>query len=86
MLEFTVPWEDWIEEAHKHKKAQFLELAEECRRYGWKAHCKPIEVGCSGFSRQSLHQTLGHLGIREMQEIRAIKNIIEVSNGAQSMV
>lgn len=71
------PWEERIEEAHKHEKAKYLKLAEECRRTGWKAHCKPMEVGCRGFASQSLHQSLILLGIRGLQERRATKNLTE---------
>lgn len=49
------------EEAHKRKRAKHLELVEAYRGNGWRAHCKPIEVG---FPWQSLHQALRPLGIR----------------------
>lgn len=77
LLELTVPWEDWLEEGHKHKKAKYLKLVEQCRRHGWKACCEPIEVGCRGFVGQSLHQTLSLLGIRGLWEREATENITE---------
>lgn len=63
-----------------HKKAKYLELVEECRRYGWKAHCESIEVGSRGFVRQSLHQA--SIGIRELQERKATKNNIKAAERA----
>ncbi len=49
---------------------------------GWKARCKPIEVGCRGFAGKSLHRVLGLLGICGLHRRRAIKNILEAAEKA----
>lgn len=50
LKELTVPWEERIEEANERKQSKYKEMVEECRKVGWKARCKPIEVGCRGFT------------------------------------
>ncbi len=37
LLELTVPWEEWMEEARERKKAKYAALVAECRENGWKA-------------------------------------------------
>ncbi len=37
LLELTVPWEEWMEEAQERKKAKYAALVAECRENGWKA-------------------------------------------------
>ncbi len=66
-MELTVPWEDYMEEAHDCKTYKYLELSGECRRNGWKAHCEPIEAGCRGFAGHSL---LGHSAALESEGCR----------------
>ncbi len=66
-----------MEEAQERKKAKYADLVAECWRNGWKARCKPTEVGCRGFAGQSLHRVLGLLGICGLHRRRAKKNIME---------
>ena len=47
MGEFTVPWEDNVEEAHERKKEKYEELVMQSEEYGWRAHCYPFEVCCT---------------------------------------
>ena len=47
LLEFTVPWEECMEEANESKRAKYANFVEECHRRGWCAGCVPIEVGCT---------------------------------------
>lgn len=54
MWELTVCYEDNAEEANERKKLKYDELLESCRNNGWKASCKPIEVGTRGFVARSL--------------------------------
>lgn len=54
-------------------------MVEECRRYGWKAHCEPIEVGCRALS---LLQAFNLHGIRGLQERRATNNKTEAAENA----
>ena len=82
LLEITAPWGDRIEEAQERKRAKYADLVAECRRNGWKARCKPIEVGSRGFAGKSLHRVLGLLGICGLHRRRAIKNILEASEKA----
>ena len=49
LLELTVSWEGRMVEENERKQVNYQELVEPCRggsSGGWKARCKPIEVGC----------------------------------------
>lgn len=63
LIEVMVIWEDLIEEVNERKWSKYQELVEECREAGWKAHCKPFEVGCRVFTDQSLCKVYTLLGI-----------------------
>ncbi|XP_063050108.1 uncharacterized protein LOC134444859 [Engraulis encrasicolus] len=82
LLELTVPWEDRMEEAFERKRAKYEELASECRSRGWKTRCNPIEVGCRGFAGQSLIRALKMLGLRGLQNRKAIRNISDAAEKA----
>lgn len=82
LLELTVPWEDRMEEAFERKRAKYEELAGECRSRGWRTRCNPIEVGCRGFTGQSLVRALKMLGIKGLHNRRAIKNIGDAAEKA----
>ncbi|XP_034041955.1 uncharacterized protein nms [Thalassophryne amazonica] len=61
LLELTVPWEEWMEEAQERKKAKYADLVTECRRKGWKTCCKPFEVpphGADGLQLFAIIATL----------------------------
>lgn len=62
LLELTVPWGDWIVEAHEQKRAKYHQLVVKCQRQGWKACCGPIKVDCRDFVGQSLRRTLKFMG------------------------
>ncbi|XP_075343502.1 uncharacterized protein LOC142401936 [Odontesthes bonariensis] len=79
LLELTVPWEDRIEEAFERKRAKYEELTSECQSRGWRTQCNPIEVGCRGFAGQSLIRALKMLGLKGLQNRRAIKNISDAA-------
>lgn len=54
LLKLTVPWEEWIEEAHVCKPVKHHSLILEGQQRGCTAWNLAVEVGCRGFSRQSL--------------------------------
>lgn len=72
LLELTLPWEDWIDEANQKKRAKYADLVEECRNNGWQANCAPIEVGCR-FIGQSLCKAYTMLEITGANKQKAIK-------------
>lgn len=82
LLELTLPWEYWMEEAIERKRAKYEELAGECQSKGWKTRCNPIEVGCRGFIGQSLVRALKMLGVRGQPSRRAIKNSSDTAEKA----
>jgi len=60
----------------------YAELVEECRSNGWRARCKPIEVGCRVFTGQSLCRAYTRLGITGASRRRAIKLVTEAAEVA----
>ncbi|KAJ7998421.1 hypothetical protein DPEC_G00204760 [Dallia pectoralis] len=54
LIELTVPWEERIEKAHERKLGKYQSLISESQQGGWRAWNLPVEVGCRGFSGQSL--------------------------------
>ncbi|XP_061878077.1 uncharacterized protein LOC133630482 [Entelurus aequoreus] len=72
LLELTVPWEDRMEEANERKSAKYSQLVEECRSNGWRAMCRPVEVGCRGFVGKSLCRAYRMLGITGASQRRAM--------------
>lgn len=80
MLELTVPWEDQMEEAFQRKRANYEELACECRSK--KTRCNSTEVGCRGFVGQSLVRALKMLGVKGQQNRRALRNISDAAEKA----
>ncbi|KAK0135475.1 hypothetical protein N1851_028686 [Merluccius polli] len=52
-----------MEEAHESKLKKYQALIFESQQNGWKAWNLPVDVGCRGFTSQSLWRALGLLGI-----------------------
>jgi len=84
MVELTVPWEEAVDEAYERKMLKYQELADECRQKGWKTWVFPVEVGCRGFSAQSLWRMLGALGIRGKPRKDAVHTINKAAERASS--
>ncbi len=82
MLELTVPWEERMEEASERKKGKYAELAEDCRRRGWRTRCVPIEVGSRGFAGRSLCKAYSLLGITGVWKRKAIGRASEAAEKA----
>lgn len=61
ITEFTVPWEDSVEEAYERKKLRNTELAVDAQRRGWNAKVCP--VACRGFMASSTIMLLKDLDI-----------------------
>ena len=53
-----VPSEEGIETAYERKKAEYTELAAECREAGWKSTIYPVVVGCQGYEGWSTTRLL----------------------------
>lgn len=66
-----------MEEANERKTPEHAELVKECQSTGWRARCKPIEVGCRRFLSQSLCRVYNGLGITGMSKRKAIKQVTE---------
>lgn len=62
LLELTVQWEERLVEVHEYKLEKYQSLILESQQRGWRAWNLPMEVGCQGFSGQSLWRALGVLG------------------------
>lgn len=62
LLELTVQWEERLVEVHEYKLGKYQSLILESQQRGWRAWNHPVEVGCRGFSGQSLWRALGVLG------------------------
>ena len=60
--ELTVPWEDNIDERNEYKRAKYQELVSDIKARGWTVHCFPFEVGCRGFTTNSLCTFVSRLG------------------------
>ncbi len=60
--EFTVPWEDNIDERNEYKRAKYQDLVSDIKARGWTVHCFPFEVGCRGFSTNSLYTFISRIG------------------------
>lgn len=58
-----VPWVDRSEEANERRRAKYTELVEEWQNREWQAKCEPVELGCRGFTGQSLCRAYNMLGI-----------------------
>ncbi|XP_061772124.1 uncharacterized protein LOC133562186 [Nerophis ophidion] len=82
LLELTVPWEDRMEEANERKSAKYSQLVEECRSNGWRAMCRPVEVGCRGFVGKSLCRAYRMLGITVASQQRAMKLVTDATEVA----
>ncbi|XP_061733213.1 uncharacterized protein LOC133536595 [Nerophis ophidion] len=82
LLELTVPWEDRMEEANERKSAKYSQLVEECRSNGWRAMCRPVEVGCRGFVGKSLCRAYRMLGITGASQQRAMKLVTDAAEVA----
>ena len=78
LIEFTVPREERMEEAHECKLKKYQALIFESQQNGWKACNLPVEVDCRGFAVQSLWRGLGLLGIEGPARKRLIANIYKV--------
>lgn len=49
IIELTVPVEEEVDATYERKRAEYSELAAECRVAGWRAVIYPVEVRCLGF-------------------------------------
>lgn len=65
LIELTVPWEERIKEAHERKLGKYQPLIH-CREPAERVESleSTSEVGCRGFSGQSLWRALGAIGVR----------------------
>ena len=86
LYELTVPWEEYMDEAHERKANKYQELVESCRQKQWQASCYPIEVGARGFAGKSLYRMLGRLGLAGTKKTKAIKNILETAEKASRWI
>lgn len=59
-------------EGSGRKKKKCAELAEDCRRQGWRARCMPIEVGSRGSAGRSLCKAYSLLAITGAHKRKAI--------------
>ncbi len=75
IIDFTVPWEDAVEEAYEQKSLKYTELAADTKIHGWKAKVFPVEVVCRGFVGRSTSRLLRDMKIQgqaQRQPIQAL--------------
>ncbi|XP_060574030.1 uncharacterized protein LOC132731786 [Ruditapes philippinarum] len=84
LVELTVPWEERIEESHELKRSKYEDLAQSCKSNGWNTLVFPIEVGCRGFSLQSVWRMLGALGIKGAARKRTVNALGRTAERASS--
>ena len=84
MIELTVPWEDFIEEANERKRLKYDELRGLCTNKGWAARCLPVEVGVRGFPAQSVQHLLSVFGVEGNERRTVVKNISEAAERASN--
>ena len=53
-IEVAVPWEKNCEEAHERKSLKCADLMADCKDKRGSVWLFPVEVGCKGFSAQSV--------------------------------
>ncbi|KAL7889078.1 hypothetical protein AOLI_G00040520 [Acnodon oligacanthus] len=73
IIELTVPWEEGMSAAYKHKRLKYSDLAAECREGGWIATIHTVEVGCRGFVGKSTIQLLHATGMTGTSLKKSIK-------------
>ena len=82
LLELTVPFEDYLEEAFERKPSKYAGLVSDCHQAGWSLKCLPVEVGCRGFAACSLARAFSTLGIEGERRRRAIRSATEAAERA----
>lgn len=82
LLELTVPWEDRMEEAYERKRVNCEELAGECRSREWRTQCNPSDAGSKGFVGQSFIRALKMLGVKGLQNKKAIRDMTDAAEKA----
>ena len=63
LFELTVPTEDRVSIAESIKTSRYKGLISECHSNGWKSRLITVEIGCRGFTPNSLMHTLKLLGL-----------------------
>ncbi len=66
-----------MEAAYECMKANYLELAAECRKAGWKTTIYLVEVGCRGYVGLSTTRLLREVGVTGGILKKAIKELAE---------
>ena len=84
MIELTVPWETRCQTAHELKMNKYTELQQMCRERGWQTWLYPVEIGCRGFSAQSVWTMLGALGIVGRERRVAVRVLGSAAEKASS--
>ena len=73
--ELTVSWEEYITLANERKRSKYQELVEQCQQKSWKIYYDPVEVGCRGFTGESMDRALAKIGIVGAARVKALKDI-----------
>ena len=81
-MELTVPYENWVEEAHIYKREKYLNLTKELRDAGYKVVVVPIEVGARGLIGSSVYDLLTTLSICGNKGTKVLKLVAEIAENS----
>ena len=76
-----MPWEENYEEAHEKKSLKYADLMAECRDRGWNVWLFPVEVGCRGFTAQSVWKLFQRLGMNESKSRKTAERRLSSREG-----
>ena len=79
MVELTVRYESWMEEAHTYKREKYLNLTKELRNAGYRAIGMPDEVGAKGFIGSSVYNLLTKLSVCGNKRTKTQKLLAEIA-------
>ena len=86
MVELTVRYESWMEEAHTYKREEYLNLTKELRNAGYRAIGMPVEVGAKGFIGSSVYNLLTKLSICGNKRTKALKSLAETAENSSRWI
>lgn len=77
LIELTIQWEAGVEAAWEPKRLKYSDLAEECRKAGWRTTIYLVEVGCCGFVGTSAVHLLREMGVCGASLQKASKDLAD---------
>ena len=85
-IEFTVPWEEAVEEAYERKLLRYIDLVKDCIANGWNVVCYPVEIGARGFVVRSMVKLVKELGLGGKERRTLIRRLGETTERSSNWV